>query len=222
MRHPRTLLQTPHALFLASFFLPGLLAFGGLSLLMLVKPNWLMPTYVTGILWVAHHAGDRLWKWTVGSSAVLHLLTAVQLWIYPVPIRSDDTWVGWEQLAAEVDARWRAHPEAFVFAADDYKTTAELSFYLDRTIYGRNVLGMRGLQYDFVGWDLEALKGRDALFIDSLPRHDGGTLEAAETPPPALAEHFGHVRELEPIRVEHLGRTVRVFRVWWAEDYTGP
>ena len=222
LRRPQALVQSPRTLFLASFFLPGLLAFGGLSLVMLVKPNWLMPTYVTGILWVAHHAGERLWKWTVGSAAVLHVLAAVQLWLYPVPIRTDDTWVGWEQLAAEVDALWRAHPEAFVFAADDYKTTAELSFYLDRTVYGRNVLGMRGLQYDFVGWDLQALRGRNAIFIDSLPLHDGAHLEPATSPPAALAERFERVRELEPIRIAHRGRTVRVFRVWWAEDYAGP
>src|SRR5690606_13487065 len=117
-----------------------------------------------------------------------------------------DTWVGWKQLAAEVDARWQAHPEAFLFAADDYKTTAELSFHLDRTVYGRNILGKRGLQYDYVGWDLEALKGRDALYIDSLPRHAGGELTPVEAPPPDLAAHFGRVRELEPIRITHLGR----------------
>ena len=221
LRGVREVLRAPEQLFLASFFLPGFCLFFGLSFLMLVKPNWLMPTYVTGLLWLAAGAGPRLVRWTLLSSAALHVLAAVQLWAYPVPIRSDDTWVGWEQLAGEVQARWSEHPEAFVFSADDYKTSAELSFYLDRVVHGRNVLGKRGLQFDYVGWDLEGLRGRDALYIDSQPHHAGMLAPAAE-PPPDLVRHFARVEELPPIHVTHLGRVVRAFRVWRAEDYRGP
>ncbi len=222
LRGARALLQSPQTLFLACFFLPGFLLFTGLSLMMLVKPNWLLPTYLTGLLWLSLTAGPRLLRWTVGSAVVLHVLAAIQLWAYPVPIRSDDTWIGWEQLAAEVDRRWAEEPDLFVFSADDYKTSAQLSFYLDRTVYGRNVLGRRGLQYDYVGWDLDALRGRSALYVDSQPRHAGRIDAPAEEPPGGLLDHFAAAEELEPIHLTHRGRVVRAFRVWRAEDYRGP
>ena len=47
----RPIRQKP--LFLACFFVPMAAAFAALSLFTLVKPNWLMPCYLSAILWVA-------------------------------------------------------------------------------------------------------------------------------------------------------------------------
>jgi len=171
--------------FLAVFCLPVLLAGVALSTVVLVKPNWLLPAYVTGVLWVARRSGPRLLRWNALCSGALHALLLVQLLLYPVVLPTDDTWVGWTSLASQVQARVR--PGEFVFSADDYKTTAELLFYSDLEVYGRNLLGERALQYDYGGLDVRGLRGRDGLFIDSAPNDPGGR-EDLGAPPPRLRQ----------------------------------
>jgi hypothetical protein len=206
-------------LFLLAFCLPVLGAGLLLSAWVLVKPNWLLPGYVAGVLWVARRSGPRLLRWNLVCSAVLHALFVVELLFYPVPLTSDDTWVGWRALASEVQAR--VSPGDFVFSADDYKTTAELLFYTDLEVHGRNVLGERALQFDYSGFDWRALRGRDALFIDSAPKDPKG-LGAPEPPPERLVRAFREVRNEPPIRLALRGRPVRFFRVWRCFGYLGP
>lgn len=206
-------------LFLAAFCLPvlgtGLLLSAGV----LVKPNWLLPAYVTGGLWVARRTGARLLRWNLGCSAVLHVLFVVELVFYPVVLRTDDTWVGWRALAASVKAR--VAPGEFVFSADDYKTTAELLFYSDLEVYGRNVLGEPALQFDYAGFEARQLVGRNALFVDSVPNDPKGVLPPG-SPPERLVRAFREVRAEPPIRLSLRGRPVRSFRVWRCLGYVGP
>src|SRR5262249_31768808 len=51
-------------LFLACFFIPMAVTFVALSLFTLVKPNWLMPCYLSGLLWLAPFL-RRWWKWNL-------------------------------------------------------------------------------------------------------------------------------------------------------------
>ena len=206
-------------LFLLAFCIPVLCAGLLLSAWVLVKPNWLLPAYVTGLLWVARRTGQRLLRWNLACSAVLHGLFVVELLLYPVPLTSDDTWVGWRALASEVRAR--ASPGEFVFSADDYKTTSELLFYSDLEVHGRNVLGERALQFDYSDFDTRALLGRNALFVDSAPKDPAG-LGAPEPPPERLVRAFREVRREPPIRLVLRGRPVRFFRVWRCFGYLGP
>jgi 4-amino-4-deoxy-L-arabinose transferase-like glycosyltransferase len=209
----------PEELFLAVFCLPVLLAGVLLSAVLVVKANWLLPAYVTGVLWVARRTGPRLLRWNLWCSAALHALFLLELLFYPVVLRTDDTWLGWRALAAEVGARVR--PGEFVFSADDYKTTAELLFYSHLEVYGRNVLGERALQFDYAGLDPRLLLGRDALFIDSAPGDPTGE-EAPGNPPPRLVQAFREVWPEPPVRVSFRGRPVRSFRVWRCFGYLGP
>ena len=206
-------------LFLAAFCLPVVLAGLLLSAAVVVKPNWLLPAYVTGVLWVARHTTGRLLRWNVGFSAALHVLFLVELLLYPVVLRTDDTWVGWRALATEVEARVR--PGEFVFSADDYKTSSELLFYSPLEVYGRNLLGEPALQFDYVGWQPSRLLGRDALFIDSAPQDPAGT--GPPGPPPArLRAAFREVQAEPWLRVTFNGRPVRAFRLWRCLGYLGP
>jgi 4-amino-4-deoxy-L-arabinose transferase-like glycosyltransferase len=206
-------------LFLLAFCLPVLAAGVFLSAGVLVKPNWLLPAYVSGVLWVARHTGARLLKWNLGCSALLHALFVLELLFYPVALRTDDTWVGWRALAREVEARMV--PGDFVFSADDYKTTAELLFYTDLEVYGRNVLGERALQFDYAGFDPARLLGRDGLFIDSAPTDPEGK-EPQGAVPSRLLHAFREVRPEPAIRLSVGGRPVRSFRVWHCFGYLGP
>ncbi len=210
---------SPEELFLAAFCLPVLLAGALLSTVVLVKPNWLLPAYVAGVLWVARHSGQRLVRWNVLVSAGFHALFLVELLFYPVVLRTDDTWVGWTSLASQVQARVR--PGEFVFSADDYKTTAELLFYSDLEVYGRNVLGERALQFDYGGPDPRGLVGRDALFVDSAPNDPEGR-EGPGAPPPRLRQAFQTVQAEPWLRITLHGRPVRAFRVWRCLGYLGP
>ncbi|MGA9521282.1 MAG: glycosyltransferase family 39 protein [Myxococcaceae bacterium] len=207
-------------LFLVCFFLPTFALFFGISLFALVKPNWLLPAYMTGTLLAAEWMTPRWRKVQLLLAAVLHVLAAVELVFYPVRIQSDDTWVGWRRLAAEVQQRAAEHPGAFIASADGYKTAAELRFYTALEVYGPNVIGQRGLQFDYTDPDLSRLVGRSALFIDSAPRDFSS--EPGPGVPAPVAERFGECAEVQPILIEEGGRIVRKFRVYSCQSYRGP
>jgi len=210
---------SPEELFLAAFYLPVLLAGVLLSTVLLVKPNWLLPAYVSGVLWVGRRTGQKLLRWNLLFSAGVHALFVVELLFYPVVLRTDDTWVGWRALAEDVTARVR--PGEFVFSADDYKTTAELLFYSDLEVYGRNVLGERALQFDYAGVEPRRLLGRNALFVDSSPLDPSG-MEPQGPPPERLRQAFRAVQAEPPVRVRFRGTPVRSFRLWRCLGYLGP
>jgi 4-amino-4-deoxy-L-arabinose transferase-like glycosyltransferase len=220
-RAPRHQLR-PRALFLAAFCLPLFALCVGLSLGTLVKPNWMMPCYPAGALLVARVLPRRWVRRSLWISAGLHSLALIELLFYPVPIRSDDTWVGWRALAAQVSRLAEENPGAFLFSADQYKTTAELLFYQRRKVLGPNVIGRPGLEFDYVDPEEELLRlrGRDALFIDSAPRDTTPALSGG--PPPEVLRHFERCEELPPILIQGHGRIDRKFFVHRCASYRGP
>ncbi|GAC1340507.1 MAG: glycosyltransferase family 39 protein [Myxococcales bacterium] len=220
LRAPR--LRHPRPLFLAAFCLPLFALCLGLSVGTLVKPNWMLPCYPTGVLLVARVLPRRWAARSLGVSAALHALALIEILAYPVPIRSDDTWVGWRALAAQVSRLADDNPGAFLFSADQYKTTAELLFYQPRKVYGPNVIGERGLEFDYVDTeeDLRALRGRDALYIDSAPRD--ATRAWSGGPGEAVLRRFERCTELPPILIERGGAISRKFFAYRCAGYRGP
>jgi len=109
-------------LFLLSFSLPIIAFFAPLSLLYWVKLNWMMPGYVAGIALVGHHVSRKALPYHIIPSILFHILLLVQIVFYPVPVKSDDTWLGWEELSEEVDVLQKAYTNHFVFSNDGYKT----------------------------------------------------------------------------------------------------
>jgi 4-amino-4-deoxy-L-arabinose transferase-like glycosyltransferase len=211
-RRPQTVL------FLACFCLPLLGLCVALSLFTLVKSNWLMPAYLAGALLALRLLPDKaLWKANLAFSGILLVATGLEAVLYLVPIQSDDTWYGWRQLAGEVARRAQADGAAFVFADDEYKTTAELRFYSDLPAYAGNVLGRPALQFDYLGEDLGALAGKDALFLDSRPGETGP--EKAGQIPSDLVARFATVEEEEPILLRRRGVVVRKFLAWRCQGY---
>ena len=191
------------------------LAFTALSFVTLVKPNWLMPVWVTGTLLAAMLVDRRVVWANLGLSAVLHAALAVELVAYPFRLETDDTWYGWSELSAQAQVLADARPDHFIFADDGYKTSAELGFYMKRKTYSGNVLGNKGLQYDYIGDDLTALNGRNGLFFDSQPRDFSDRSWVGFSPPAKLSERFDSVQELDPILIRNsFGNIVRKFRVF--------
>ncbi len=205
-------------LFLLCFFIPLFAGFFCISFIYWVKLNWMMPAYITGIIWVARYWNKKWLRYQLFFSVALHLLLAVEIIWYIVPIRSDDTWFGWSAFSGKVETMRKQHPDAFIFSADDYKTAAVLNFYLDEMVYSRNVVGEKALQFDFIGTDLKDLDGRDAIYIDSNPRFSDLKNEGA-TIPPSYYSYFDRIISLDPILIEKNGRVERKFSVFLCKNY---
>lgn len=214
----------PRTLLLLCLSLPLFATCVGLSPFAWVKMNWAMPAYVAGVLLAARALGRRGWRWHLGTAALVHLLLAVELVAYPVLPSNEEAWFGWDELAARAEARAAAHPGAFVFAGDNYRTTAELRFYGPRhgltRAYGMDVIGWNALGYEYVGENLSALAGRDAVFLRSEPLTGPST--ETERYLAQARRYFARVREVEPITIRRRGRVVRRFRVFFCTGYRGP
>ncbi|MBS1567108.1 MAG: glycosyltransferase family 39 protein [Bacteroidetes bacterium] len=207
-------------LFLLSFFLPVFIGFLCISVIYWVKLNWMMPAYITGIIWVSSRFNMKWIRIQLIFSLAVHLVLAIEVVFYPVSIHSDDTWVGWRELARQVQQIQKKYPGTFIFSADDYKTSAVLNFYLDEMVYSRNIIGKRALQFDYIGSDLSDLEGKNALYIDS--NNDFSTDSARTNFSPEVAEHFESVKALPPIIVKRDGRTIRKFFVYICKNYKEP
>lgn len=203
-------------LFLLSFFLPLFLGFILLSFIYWIKLNWIMPAYVSGIIWVSGYISKKWIRYQVIFSAVIHIALAIELFWYPFRINSDDTWVGWPELAEQVKSIKKSYPDAFIFSADDYKTSAVLNFYVNEMVYSRNIIGKNALQFDFIGSDLNALAGRSAIFINSV---NGLTDEEKNDMQSELQEYFDSISPLQPILVMKGGNPVRKFSVYLCRNY---
>ena len=212
-------LPTDPILFLLCFFLPAFLGFFLIGLFYWVKINWMMPSYITGFIFLAIYVSRKSTRINVWIAAVLHLAFAVEVIFYPVPIKSDDTWFGWQQLANRLEILQKTYPNTFIFSADGYKTSAELSFFLPRKIYAQNILHQPALQFDYVGDNVLLLAGKNALFVDSDPGFKNADKHG--TIPTELKFYFDKVQELEPIIIKNGNANARKFWVYYCVGYRG-
>lgn len=209
---------TPEQLFLLSFFLPLFTLFFLISPIYWVKINWMMPAYISAIIWVSIYLSARYIRWQLIIALIIHLALAVELVFYPVPVNSDDVWLGWGEMADSVKALKKQYPQDFIFSADDYKTSAVLNFYMDEMVYGQNILGRKALQFDYIGTNINELAGRNALFINS----EIGDATDEKRFTDTLRKYFRTVQPLPPIVVRGYGKVIREFLVYRCLDYNPP
>ncbi|NIG57442.1 glycosyltransferase family 39 protein [Chitinophaga sp. Cy-1792] len=207
-------------LWLLCFFLPVFLGFLVISPIYWVKLNWMMPGYITAIIWIGPWLTRKFLRVQWIISLIVHLALAVEILCYPVPVKSDDTWMGWADFGKQVAVIQSNYPDDFIFSADDYKTSAMLNFYLGRMVYSQEILGRRALEFDFIGTDLEKLRGRNAIFINSLTdvTDDVDELKFTED----LKPYFSSITQLPPVIVTRNGRVVRKFLVFRCSNYQPP
>ena len=204
-------------LFLLAFFIPTFVGFFLLTPIYWVKLNWMMPSYITGIILAAMFISKKLLKTQVIISIVFHILVGLQVLFYLVPIKSDDTWVGWQELALEINQLKEKKLNTFVFSDDNYKTSACLNFFMDEKVYAQNVLGIPALHFDYLGDDLSTLNGKDAWFIDSDKRFNDKNKKGSHLK--VLDHYFKEVTELEPIIITVNDKEVRKFWVYYCTNY---
>lgn len=203
--------------FLLAFFLPVFLVFFVLSPIYWIKINWMMPAYISGIILIAGTIGSRWAKYQVVVAFFVHLALLAELVFYPVAVRSDDTWVGWETLYRKANEIKKSTGADFIFSADGYKTAAELNLFSDEPIFSQNVIGEQGLHFDYIGTDLQKLKAKCAVFIDSEPGFKNVAM--GDPQPSKLLPYFDSVKQLDPIIIYRGGKPVRKFLVYLCYRY---
>ena len=204
-------------LFLFAFFIPTFVGFFALTPVYWVKLNWMMPSYITGIILAAMFITKKQVKTQLIISIVFHVAVSLQVLFYLVPIKSDDTWVGWEELAVETKKLNEQYPNSFIFSNDNYKTSAVLNFYLDDKVYAQNIIGLHALHFNYLNDNLSALNGKDAIFIDSDKRFKNPDKKGEIDP--LLVPYFENIKELEPIIIKHNNKEIRKFWVFYCSNY---
>jgi hypothetical protein len=177
----------------------------------------MMPSYITGIILAGMFISKKLVKTQIVFSVVFHLLMLVQILFYVFPIKSDDTWIGWKELAFETENLQKKFPNTFVFSDDNYKTSACLNFFMNQKVYAQNIIGLPALHFDYLGDDLSNLDSKNALFIDSDKRFFDK--KKKEEFHPELKNYFEKVTEIAPIIISINGKEVRKFWVFYCENY---
>ena len=204
-------------LFLLAFFIPTFVGFFSLTPIYWVKLNWMMPSYITGIILAAMFINKKLLKIQIVFSIVFHVLFSLQILFYLAPIKSDDTWVGWNELAQETKNIQKTHPNTFVFSDDNYKTSACLNFFMDQKVYAQNIIGLPALHFDYLGDDLTLLNNKNALFIDSDKRFKNNDKKGDYNP--LLDNYFEKVTELTPIIIKINALQSRKFWIYYCTNY---
>ena len=151
-------------------------------------------------------------------SISFHVLIGLQILFNLVPIKSDDTWIGWKELAIETEYLLAKNPNSFVFSADNYKTSAALNFFLKEKVYAQNIIGKNALHFDYVDRDLSILNGKHAIFLDSDTRYKNND-KNTNPYPSELNEYFETVTQLAPILISIKGKEARKFWVYYCTNY---
>lgn len=152
-------------------------------------------------------------------AVVIQLLGIVYIISYPFPIRSDDTWWGWNALSKEVLLLLKDRPGYFLAAQDDHKTAAVLHFTSGQKVYSGNIIGRSALQFSMIDKDAPPqLAGKNAIVLDSQPRFKDE--KKSNTIHPDLQQHFATITELDPILIRNRkGKTLRKFLVYECKGY---
>jgi hypothetical protein len=211
-------LPSSKTLFLLAFFVPTFVGFFVITPVYWVKLNWMMPSYITGIIIAAMFMKKKWVKVQLYFSIFFHVLIGLQVVFYLAPIKSDDTWVGWKELSVEAETLLENHPNSFVFAADDYKTTAALNFFLEEKVYAQNIIGLNALHFDYVDTNLAMLNGKNAIFLDSDTRFKNKDKKNAFNHP-RIQDYFDTVTELDPIIISINGKETRKFWAYYCTNY---
>ncbi|WP_445749135.1 glycosyltransferase family 39 protein [Polaribacter sp.] len=204
-------------LFLLAFFIPTFVGFFSITPIYWVKLNWMMPSYISGIILAGMFINQKLIKIQLIFSVIFHVLILIQIVFYVAPIKSDDTWIGWKELSLEIENLQKKYPNTFVFSDDNYKTSACLNFYMNQKVYAQNIIGLPALHFDYLGDDLSNLDSKNALFIDSDKRFANNLLKGEIHP--ELKNYFDKVTELEAIIIKINEKEVRKFWVFYCENY---
>lgn len=179
-----------------------------------------MPVFLSAtVLAATYIKNDKIIRWQTLFSVIVHIALLVQVIWAPVKIKSDDTWLGWEELANKVDILEKENPSKFIFSDNSYKISAVLNFYSDQHIYAGNVIGKFAFQFALDNKDLSHLNGKDAIYVTS-DRFRRKNLRSS-TIEQLLETHFQTATLLDSLIVkDHRGTEIRRFYFYNCDNYT--
>ncbi len=196
--------------FLFSFFFPAFIGVYLVSVFGEVKYNWLIPTYITGIIMISKVMKERWQFWHWALTSVLYVVCVYKIVLAPnSPYVRYDLGLDSEQLAHEVDSVHAANPNTFVFATDGYKTASKISFYSGDTIYGPQIIAQTPYHFGYIGLNANDLKNKNGLLVK--PRLNSNTQFHLIVP------YFDEVRKIHCVKVAG----VPAYDIFYCENYKG-
>lgn len=205
--------------FLLCFSAPMFIFFMVISLFYWVKINWMMPAFITGGLLAFRYMSARQVKWHMITAVVFFMLASFEMIWYPVPVKSHDTWWGWKDVADQAAQLKKDTHADFVFATDDYKTSAILRVYMQEMVYARNIIGEPALEFDYLGEDIGILHGRNALYVSNIK-----TLKETDVSEKLddIRRHFSGVTLIRTqVLVNKFGKVSRLVKYYYCTGYKG-
>jgi len=214
--------------FLLCFFwsFPMILFFTLVATKYWVKMNWVSAAYLASCislmaLYFQLVENKKRWVRTFGITAltvsltftlVAHILPAVKA--LPIPA-SLDTVTGWKKLARRVEEERREMREGTLVVGYGYGVPSEIAFYTSPQLetYSNNIVGERGLQFDFWSKPDEFL-GKDMILVY-------GEKEKYKNPE-KLKEFFVSVDQAEPLRIYRGKKVLTTFYIFRCYGYEGP
>ena len=203
--------------FLICFSFPMFIFFILISFFYWVKINWMMPAFITGALLAFQYLSVKQVKWHMISATIFFLLFTLEIVFYPIPIKSHDTWWGWDRIASETSLLQKETKADFIFATDDYKTSAILRLYLQEKVYAKNIIKEPALQFDFMNEDISLLNGQNALYVCNIK-----TLKETDISDriDKVKQYFSNVKEIKTQVVSNVfGKESRMVRYYFCTGY---
>jgi len=196
--------------FLFSFFFPTFIGIYLVSIFGEVKYNWLIPTYITGIIMIAKILNERWQKWHWILTSAFYVACIYYIVLAPEsPFVRYDLGLDSEQLAHDVDSIHSANPNTFVFATDGYKTASKISFYSNDTVYGPQVIEQIPYHFGYTGLNTDCLKNRNGLLVK--PRLNSNTQFHLIVP------YFDTVRKIHCVKIAG----IPAYDIFYCENYKG-
>jgi 4-amino-4-deoxy-L-arabinose transferase-like glycosyltransferase len=203
--------------FLLCFSFPMFIFFILVSFFYWVKINWIMPAFITGALLAFQSMSAKQVKWHMKTATILFILAGVEFILYPIPVKSHDTWWGWDRIANETSILQKETKADFIFATDDYKTSAILRLYLQEKVYSKNIIKEPALQFDYMDEDISMLNGRNALYVTNIK-----TLKETDVSEnlDKVRQYFSDVRLIKTqVELNVFGQTSRMVKYYYCTGY---
>jgi len=205
--------------FLVCFSFPMFIFFILISLFYWVKINWMMPAFITGALLAFQALTAKQVKWHMIAATIFFILFTIEIVLYPIPVKSHDTWWGWDRIASETSVLKKATKADFIFSTDDYKTSAILRLYLQEKVYAKNIITEPALQFDYMEEDISLLNGQDGLYVSNIK-----SLKETDVPErlDKVKQYFTDVRIIKTQVVSNIfGNDSRMVKYYFCTGYKG-
>lgn len=196
------------------FFLP-VCFFACFSILHAVKFNWIGPSILAFIPWLAREfdASRRAWLWTAGllmsgyAAIFSIILTGQPTVIYQALFNKYIDWEAWSEIlfAELTQVEQESHEKPMLVALDKYNIASEFAFYQQKRhplhtydIRGSDLFGGESLMYRYWGKN-DSPVGRTLVLVTDNPLHFNNPAIMLHAATQSVIESWGAVSQGEKV-----------------------